>query len=95
MIECGVVCEACRKTEAGVELTVRQSSHQRAFLAEKLLVATGRSPNVEHLGLTPAGVRRGKRGAIEVDDRMRTSRPGTYADGDVDGPRPVHLDGSL
>jgi mercuric reductase len=54
-------------------------------MAEKLLIATGRSPNVEQLGLAEAGVRQGKSGAIEVDDRMRTSRPGTYAAGDVTG----------
>jgi mercuric reductase len=40
---------------------------------------------VEQLGLAEAGVRQSKGGAIEVDDRMRTSRPGTYAAGDVTG----------
>jgi mercuric reductase len=68
-----------------IELSVRQDGRQRILTAEKLLIATGRSPNVEQLGLAEAGVRQGKGGAIEVDDRMRTSRPGTYAAGDVTG----------
>ncbi|MEO2004789.1 MAG: FAD-dependent oxidoreductase, partial [Candidatus Poribacteria bacterium] len=53
--------------------------------AERILVATGRSPNVEQLGLAEAGVRQSPSGAILVDDRMRTSRAGTYAAGDVTG----------
>src|SRR5206468_6370667 len=65
--------------------TVRQSSHQHVLFAEKVLIATGRSPNVEQLGLAEAGVRQGRGGAIEIDDRMRTSRPGIYAVGDVTG----------
>ncbi len=54
-------------------------------MAEKILVATGRSPNVEQLGLAEAGIRQSRGGAIAVDDRMRTSRKGTYAAGDVTG----------
>jgi mercury(II) reductase len=84
-LECGVAYEYCRKTEAGVELTVRQNGCQLVLFAEKLLIATGRSPNVEQLGLAEAGVRQGKGGAIEIDDRKRTSRSGIYAAGDVTG----------
>jgi len=52
--------------------------------AEELLVAVGRRPNVEGLGLDGVGVRIGRRG-IEVDERMRTSVPSIYAAGDVAG----------
>lgn len=52
--------------------------------AEELLVAVGRRPNVEGLGLDEVGVKVGKRG-IEVDERMRTSVPSIYACGDVAG----------
>jgi len=52
--------------------------------AEELLVAVGRRPNVEGLGLEEVGVKVGRRG-IEVDDRMRTSIPSIYAAGDVAG----------
>jgi pyruvate/2-oxoglutarate dehydrogenase complex dihydrolipoamide dehydrogenase (E3) component len=52
--------------------------------AEELLVAVGRRPNVESLGLDEVGVKVAKRG-IEVDERMRTSVPSIYACGDVAG----------
>lgn len=84
-LNCGVAYEACRKTEQGVQLCVRYEGRQETLTAERILIATGRSPNVEQLGLAEAGVRQSKGGAIEVDDRMRTSRPGTYAAGDVTG----------
>ena len=53
--------------------------------AEKLLVATGRRPNVEGLGLDAADVRTNARGYIEVDAYMRTSNPDVFAAGDVVG----------
>jgi pyruvate/2-oxoglutarate dehydrogenase complex dihydrolipoamide dehydrogenase (E3) component len=52
--------------------------------AEELLVAVGRRPNVEGLGLDGIGVVVGKRG-VEVDERMRTNVPSVYAAGDVAG----------
>ena len=52
--------------------------------AEELLVAVGRRPNVEGLGLDEVGVKVGRRG-IEVDERMRTSVPSIYAAGHVAG----------
>ena len=84
-LNCGVAYEFGKKTDKGVELCVRQEGRQEVLAAEQVLIATGRSPNVEHLGLAEAGVRQAKGGAIEVDDRMRTSRVGTYAAGDVTG----------
>jgi len=51
---------------------------------EELLVATGRRPNTEGLGLEALGVKMTRRG-IEVDERMRTNVPSIYAAGDVAG----------
>ena len=51
---------------------------------DELLVATGRRPNVEGLGLEEVGVKVGRTG-IEVDERMRTAVPSIYAAGDVAG----------
>ena len=51
---------------------------------EELLVATGRRPNVEGLGLEEVGVKVLRTG-IEVDERMRTAVPSIYAAGDVAG----------
>ena len=84
-VNCGVAYEFCRKTDIGVELCVRQNGRRQVLTAEQILIAAGRSPNVEQLGLAEAGVRQGKNGSIEVDDRLRTSRAGTYAAGDVTG----------
>lgn len=84
-LNCGVAYEFCKKTNVGVELCVRQDGRQEVLAAEQILIATGRSPNVEQLGLAEAGIRHDKRGSIEVDDRMRTSVAGIYAAGDVTG----------
>ncbi len=84
-VQAGVAYERFRKTDEGIELSVRKGDRPEVLAAEKILVATGRSPNVEQLGLAEAGVRQTKSGAIVVDDRMRTSRAGTYAAGDVTG----------
>ncbi len=50
-----------------------------------LLIATGRRPNTDDLGLDRAGVRRDERGYIVVDDELRTSVPGIWALGDCNG----------
>lgn len=52
-------------------------------LFDKVLYATGRSPNTEGLGLESAGVATGKAGEIVVDENFRTSCPSIYAVGDV------------
>ena len=50
-----------------------------------LLVATGRRPNTDDLGLDRAGVKLDKRGYIEVDDELRSNVPGIWALGDCNG----------
>ena len=52
--------------------------------AERVLLAAGRVPNVEDLGLEAVGVQT-QRGGVVVDDRMRTSVAGVWAAGDVTG----------
>jgi pyruvate/2-oxoglutarate dehydrogenase complex dihydrolipoamide dehydrogenase (E3) component len=54
----------------------------RELEVDEILVATGRQPNVEGLGLEAAGVVYGRKG-VEVDDRLRTSNPRIFACGDV------------
>ena len=54
------------------------------FAAEEIVVAVGRRPNVEALGLEEAGVETNRRGIV-VDDAMATSLDGVYAAGDVAG----------
>lgn len=58
---------------------------------DRVLVAVGRSPNTEALGLEKAGIKTDKRGRIEVDPHFATNVPGIYAIGDViAGPMLAH-----
>ena len=50
-----------------------------------LLVAVGRRPNTDDLGLDRAGIRQDERGYIVVDDQLRTNVPGVWALGDCNG----------
>lgn len=54
-------------------------------LGTHVLLAVGRTPNTDDLGLDKAGVRVDKRGYIEVDDELRTNVPGIWALGDCNG----------
>lgn len=60
-------------------------SMRREFRGEVLLVATGRKPNTASLGLDKAGVKVDGRGAVIVDNQMRTSAKHIWAAGDVVG----------
>src|SRR3546814_18418174 len=71
--------------DKGVALGVRQSDREEPLEAERVPVATGRTPNTKGLGLAEAGVAQTRNGGIEVDERMRTKRPGTPAAGAVSG----------
>ena len=58
---------------------------------DHLVIATGRAPDIEGLGLAAAGVELDERGYVRVDGAMRTSAPGVYAIGDlVPGPALAH-----
>ena len=70
-----------------VEVTVRDGGGEHAVSGDQLLVATGRSANVEGLGLDTIGVRVEEDG-IAVDSHLRTSVSGIFAAGDVTGTLP-------
>lgn len=82
-LRCGITYDACREDERGVTVCVMEGGRQIELKAERLLVATGRTPNTEALGLEAAGIVRDAHGAIVVDDHMRTSKADIYAAGDV------------
>ena len=50
-----------------------------------ILIATGRRPNTDDLGLENTSVQRDKRGYIQVDEQLRTTAPGVWALGDCNG----------
>ncbi len=74
-----VVVEGDRKVVVGTE-----GGRSRRWDAEELLVAVGRTPNLDGLGLDQVGVTTTSKGVV-VDERMRTSVPSIYAAGDVAG----------
>lgn len=68
----------------GVRVVLQRESGGEGISAEKVLMAVGRKPNTEGLGLDKAGIRMDK-SFIEVNSRMETNVPGIYAVGDVTG----------
>ena len=66
-------------------LTVETPQGTRQVQGSHVLVATGRIPNTDNLGLEQAGVQRDKRGYIQVNCRLETNVPGIWALGDVKG----------
>ncbi len=69
----------------GVSVEADVGGQRRTFRATHFLVATGRAPNVQNLGMETVGVKIAKRGGIAVDDMLQISAPGIYAAGDVLG----------
>ena len=82
-VETGARAENIEKTGAGVRLTLTtKEGKQETLEAEKLLVAVGRKPNTENIGLENTRVEL-DRGFIKVDQWQQTGEPGVYAIGDV------------
>lgn len=68
------------------------TTNHREIRADKLLIATGRTPNTRGLNLAAARVGINKQGAIAIDEGMRTSHPNIYAAGDcTDQPQFVYV----
>ncbi len=80
-----VKTKAIRKSDRGAALEISADGKDEVLEAEQVLVTTGRRPNTQGLGLEEAGVEILPNAGIKVDDRMRTTRPGIYAAGDVTG----------
>jgi dihydrolipoamide dehydrogenase len=65
---------------------VLEAPEKKELVVDKVLVAAGRAPNVEEIGLKEAGVQLTERGFIKINERMVTTAKGIYAIGDVAGP---------
>ncbi len=72
------------KANGGVALVLQTANGEQHIEGSHLLLATGRKPNVENLGLEAAGVRFSSKG-VEVDARLRTTNKRIFAAGDVTG----------
>jgi pyruvate/2-oxoglutarate dehydrogenase complex dihydrolipoamide dehydrogenase (E3) component len=78
-------CLSVAKQGNGVAVNVDCASGSPSVSGSHLLLAVGRRPNTDDLGLEAAGVATDARGYITVDDCLRTSAPGIWALGDCNG----------
>ncbi|MGZ4184617.1 MAG: dihydrolipoyl dehydrogenase [Solirubrobacteraceae bacterium] len=86
-IHTGTLVKDVQSTDSGVTFTHGEESGS----VDWLVIAAGRGPDIEALGLEAAGVKLEESGLIEVDGAMRTSAAGIYAIGDlVHGPALAH-----
>ncbi len=78
-------CIQLKPHEDGVEVGINCTSGEPRAIGSHVLLAVGRVPNTDDLGLDKAGVATDERGYIVVDDELRTNVPGIYALGDCNG----------
>jgi pyruvate/2-oxoglutarate dehydrogenase complex dihydrolipoamide dehydrogenase (E3) component len=81
----GAQCLSVQKDADGISVGVDCSEGAPRERGTHLLLAVGRVPNTDDLGLDAAGVNTDKRGYIEVDEGLRTSNPRVWALGDCNG----------
>ena len=79
------VREAIRGADGGIGLAVSTPAGDRRLEGSHLLLAAGRVPNSDDLGLAAAGVETDERGFIRADERLETTVPGIWVLGDVKG----------
>src|SRR3954471_10880274 len=69
-----------------VSMSVESGGEKKELKADIVLVAAGRAPNIEEIGLKEQGIQLTERGFIKISETMETSVKGIYAIGDVAGP---------
>jgi dihydrolipoamide dehydrogenase len=82
----GAKLQSAKVLKDTVKLAVEAGGTKQDIEVDTVLVAAGRAPNVENIGLKEAGVQLTERGFIKIDARMATSAKDIYAVGDVAGP---------
>jgi len=85
VIETGAECMVVEKRGAQVVVKLDCSEGRREVAGSHLLLAVGRVPNTDDLGLAAAGVATDDHGFITVDEALKTNVPGIYAIGDCNG----------
>ncbi len=81
----GAECIEAHRRGDGIAIQVDCESGDREILGSHLLLAVGRRPNTDDLGLENTDIQTDARGFITVDDRLQTSVKGVWAIGDVNG----------
>lgn len=74
-----------QKANGEIEVTANVGGKEQTFAAQKLLIATGREPNTDGIGLEKVSVQLDERGYVKVNDELQTSVPNIWAAGDVIG----------
>jgi len=84
-VRTGAKCIALEKGSSGVRVQVDCDEEPKFVDGTHLLLAVGRRPNTDDLGLERAGIATDDRGYIRVDDQLRTNVDGIWALGDCNG----------
>jgi len=79
------VIRAAQKSKNQIEVTAKVDGKEQTFTAQKLLIATGREPNTDGIGLEKVGMQLDERGYVKVNDELQTSVANIWAAGDVIG----------
>ena len=79
------MCIALESAPGGVQVRVEHTEGAPRVTGTHVLLAVGRVPNTDELGLRDAGIETDDRGYIKVDDALKTSVPNVYALGDCNG----------
>jgi dihydrolipoamide dehydrogenase len=82
-VHTGTKVSSVKTTKTGVTIQAEKAGKAIELKAEVLLIAIGRKPLIDDIGLAGTRVKVDARGFIEVDEMMRTGEPGVYAIGDV------------
>ena len=81
-----------RRSGRSVSVVTEQDGTKKTLQGTHLLVAAGRTPNTEGLGLDLAGIELTDRGHIKVNERLQTTAPGVWAIGEIAGsPQFTHI----
>lgn len=77
--------EVARVDKRGSEkiVVIRNAWNEREIVGDEILVAVGRTPNLDGLGLEAVGVASDPERGVEVNDRLQTTNPDIYAAGDI------------
>ena len=85
-VRTGAKISGVKVGKASVSMTVESGGEKKELEADVVLVAAGRAPNIEDIGLEEAAIQLTDRGFVKINEMMATSVANIYAIGDVAGP---------
>jgi mycothione reductase len=82
-VKLGATAQRVNRTRKGVRVSLNTATGPQTAEAETLLIATGRTPNSDRLGVAAAGIETDAHGHVKTDDTYATNVPGIWAFGDL------------